>query len=319
MGTRHLSLSFPLYEQQLEQTVANKSSFNSHSKSSGGNSFHSLLLHHILKAKRRVLISTLYLGLTDVESENSDTIVKNRLTNEFMDAIVDFADRTKVNNNNNNNNTPSLKILMDSSRGMRAASGDTTTGSAELIHNRISGSQATSHSCVFLSSPHLHHRPKRKSSAITESFHGTHHGPKFIVIDDTLILTGANLSEEYFREGGREDRVFCVNAIPNSPANCCIVNFYAQLIERVFTAPHHAQMFRDDNNDNNDNNPPPASWPTTSIRSWTSTSRSRHNLQNHLFYNPSSLDIFCHRLVSQREIVAPPKSTLISDGATKIF
>lgn len=183
-------------------------------------SFHRELCNRIRSAKQRVILATLYVG-----AANSASAVKEE---ELLGALEDAA----------SNNVPTVKVLMDASRGSRplplAGDGKPTTCSAEAVHNRLhlgdSIRMATPHSSgVFL----FNVLPPMKSALLPSPLNevaGVFH-MKAYVIDDCLILSGANLSEEYFTT--RQDRFIIFQ---NGAGG--LVDFYANLIDSLCAASH---------------------------------------------------------------------------------
>lgn len=186
--------------------------------------FHRDLCHRILHAKQRILLATLYIGTASDEKP---------MEKQFLNALQKAANNLKQ----QKQTTTKIKVLMDASRARRKVStsessnnktSTATTCSAQKVFNCINANSTLSiqqqqqegQYGVYLF--HVHPLTQLLSSPINEAI-GVFH-MKAYVIDDTLILSGANLSEEYFVN--RHDRYLVFTNGANG-----LVDFYANLIE----------------------------------------------------------------------------------------
>jgi len=182
-------------------------------------------------------VSTLYVG-TGVASSVEETKPREQ---EFLKALHETANQWRQHNSRQQHQEPNstsssvkIKILMDASRARRKVIIDsqhqkTYTCSAETVLNCIYNHHSSTQSDqgqnpnygVYL----FHVHPLTQyllPSPINEAV-GVFH-MKAYVIDDALILSGANLSEEYFVN--RHDRYLVFTHGANG-----LVDFYADLIE----------------------------------------------------------------------------------------
>lgn len=142
--------------------------------------FYNLLLSGVKRCKQRMLISTLYLGSGELEQ---------RLVN----AIIDTS---------NSNPDLQIKILMDRNRGQRK---DKKGQSSFTVLKKALDRAANPHNLKFSFVTHTAFPRRfdflmnRRMSEAAGTFHS-----KAIIFDDSVILTGANLSEDYFVH--RKDR-----------------------------------------------------------------------------------------------------------------
>lgn len=163
--------------------------------------FHKRLVELIRTAKYRVSLASLYIG----------PAVDHSRELELLQALEEIPSEVNV------------KVLMDSNRGLRKVPlpGGTkeTTSAAEAVARAIH--QQENHQvylCQVLPNP-LDQILPNPLNEVAGVFH-----IKAYIVDDTLILSGANLSEEYFSD--RHDRYLQISQGGNG-----IVDFYAQLID----------------------------------------------------------------------------------------
>ena len=176
--------------------------------------FHKELCDRIRQAKKRVIIAALYIG-----SGTASNATKER---ELLDVLEDASKRGI-----------SLNILMDAARGLRPIRIDgsdkkATSSCAESVYKRIrrntiqnSKTQRRDTSIYLFNSinPILSLVLPSPLDEVAGVFH-----MKVYIIDDCLILSGANLSEEYFTD--RQDRFMTfVNGAGG------LVDFYAELVK----------------------------------------------------------------------------------------
>eukprot|EP00815_Leptocylindrus_aporus_P011155 CAMPEP_0116068742 /NCGR_PEP_ID=MMETSP0322-20121206/11851_1 /TAXON_ID=163516 /ORGANISM="Leptocylindrus danicus var. apora, Strain B651" /LENGTH=570 /DNA_ID=CAMNT_0003555929 /DNA_START=97 /DNA_END=1810 /DNA_ORIENTATION=- len=173
--------------------------------------FHKELCDRIRQAKERVIIATLYIG-----SGTASNATKER---EFLDVLEDASKRGI-----------SLNILMDAARGLRPIRIDgsdekATSSCAESVYKRITRNtiqNSRRDTSIYLFNaiyPILSLVLPSPLDEVAGVFH-----MKVYIIDDCLILSGANLSEEYFTD--RQDRFMTfVNGAGG------LVDFYADLVK----------------------------------------------------------------------------------------
>ncbi|CAH8657678.1 unnamed protein product [Schistosoma rodhaini] len=181
--------------------------------------FHSLL-DHIENANKRIILSTLYIGTGPLE-------------NELVTALTKAVRERNV----------KLTILMDATRGLRPC---LTTNYYTTNANNLSSTTnllelpSSYSSCHFLAplttlpnvSILLYRRPfpykwirYMLPNRWNEIF-GVQH-IKAYIFDDSVIMSGANLSHEYFTN--RQDRIWIFKNFPN------LANFYSDLIHNVIS------------------------------------------------------------------------------------
>ena len=209
--------------------------------------FHSYLCNRIRTAKERVVLASLYIGVgSDVEYQSVSSTSFDESSKIFYDCKEDellqsICDTT----------APKIQILLDANRAMRRVSLTTTTtttttttatattnnydndninnsqslrtNSAEAVYSRINPLlDKCQNSGVFLF-PVKDERISRILPSPLDEVAGVFHIKAYIV-DDELILSGANLSEEYF--SNRLDRYMLFT---NGGAG--LVDFYANLCD----------------------------------------------------------------------------------------
>lgn len=192
--------------------------------------FHHELCQMITNAKERVLLASLYIGTGSSPSSSLSSSSKISKEDKFLEAIEIGASRV-----------PKFKVLLDSSRALRPIRHDnsksdknvqTTTCSAKAVYNKLKGKNASNYSIntnypntekeLFLFNIHdfpMSHILPSPLDEVAGVFH-----LKAYIIDDNLILSGANLSEEYFSD--RRDRYMHFRHGAGG-----LVDFYADLID----------------------------------------------------------------------------------------
>ncbi|XP_001605516.1 CDP-diacylglycerol--glycerol-3-phosphate 3-phosphatidyltransferase, mitochondrial [Nasonia vitripennis] len=160
--------------------------------------FYSTLLEKCKTAKTRITLASLYLGTGKLETELVKTI------------------KQTVESNNGN---VEVNILLDYMRGSRGK-----MNSKEILRPLLEGKYG--HCCrVF-----LYHTPRLRGflkALIPDRFNeliGLQH-MKLYLFDDTLIISGANLSNDYFKN--RQDRYFMLEDCKE------LCDFYCSLVEKV--------------------------------------------------------------------------------------
>ncbi|CAH8552569.1 unnamed protein product [Schistosoma turkestanicum] len=181
--------------------------------------FHGLL-YHIENAKKRIVLSTLYIGTGALE-------------HELVTALKKAVHERNV----------KLTILMDATRGLRPCLTTQYYTNNTLLSSsskNLLESPSSYSSCHFLSPlTHLsnvsillysHPSPHKWIRSILPSrwneIFGVQH-IKAYIFDDTIIMSGANLSHEYFTN--RQDRTWIFKNVPN------LANFYCDLIQNVIS------------------------------------------------------------------------------------
>ncbi|CAK9802029.1 CDP-diacylglycerol--glycerol-3-phosphate 3-phosphatidyltransferase, mitochondrial [Anthophora plagiata] len=160
--------------------------------------FYSTLVEKCKNAKRRITFASLYLGTGQLESN---------LVNAIGQALSTSNGNVEVN------------ILLDFMRGSRGE-----LNSRKMLKPLLNGKYG--HCCQVF----LYHTPKLHGllkTIIPDRFNelvGLQH-MKLYMIDDDIIISGANLSNDYFTN--RQDRYF---VIEESKELC---NFYDELVKRV--------------------------------------------------------------------------------------
>jgi CDP-diacylglycerol--glycerol-3-phosphate 3-phosphatidyltransferase len=189
----------------------------------------------IKNAKNRVRIASLYVGPATSNRDDCEEAV-------FLEALSELVDR---NHTNQGNHKVSVKIILDEKRALRpvpivaASSAEKqsnssqekstpTTSSAEAVARAIQGGPYNDAG----SSTSLHLFPVLPPTTIAginwlpnplDEVAGVFH-IKIYIVDDQLLLSGANLSREYFRD--RMDRYLHLVDGANG-----LVDFYAELVE----------------------------------------------------------------------------------------
>lgn len=160
--------------------------------------FYSVLLEKCKNAQKRISFASLYLGTGKLESELVKTIER---------AV------------NISNGSIQVKILLDFMRGSRGK-----VNSCKMLEPLLNGKYGDN--CKVF----LYHTPKLRGllkAAIPDRFNeliGLQH-MKLYIIDDNIIISGANLSNDYFTN--RQDRYFLIEDCKE------LCDFYDELIKRV--------------------------------------------------------------------------------------
>ncbi|XP_015595297.1 CDP-diacylglycerol--glycerol-3-phosphate 3-phosphatidyltransferase, mitochondrial [Cephus cinctus] len=160
--------------------------------------FYATLLEKCKTARKRITLASLYLGTGKLETELVSAIENNLMAN---------------------NSEVKVNILLDYMRGSRGR-----VNSRKMLEPLLNG-KWSSQCNVF-----LYHTPKLRGvlkALIPERFNeliGLQH-MKLYLFDDTLIISGANLSNDYFTN--RQDRYFMIEDCKE------LCDFYGNLVERV--------------------------------------------------------------------------------------
>ncbi|KAL7527744.1 hypothetical protein ACHAWF_002292 [Thalassiosira exigua] len=212
--------------------------------------FHSYLCDKILRAQDRVVLASLYIGVgSNVEASKEP--VHSTAEDELLQSLHTVASGGKV---------KKIQVLLDSNRALRnvtitskakqshATNNDVTTAqtnSAEAVFSRLKlyrGSNDNLNSGLFL----FPVNDKRLCAILPsplDEVAGVFHIKAYIV-DDELILSGANLSEEYFTN--RLDRYMLIQhgggGLVDFYANLC--NILCQYATRYEGAPTLSSLLR---------------------------------------------------------------------------
>jgi CDP-diacylglycerol--glycerol-3-phosphate 3-phosphatidyltransferase len=174
--------------------------------------FHSTLCHMIRNAQDRVCLASLYIGVGASPSHEREL--------ELLDALSSVRPEVQV------------QVLLDRNRALRKVplAGGTKTCSAQAVSQAI---QFKENHELYL----LQVLPSPLKSILPnplDEVAGVFH-IKAYIIDDSLILSGANLSEEYFSD--RQDRYIMI-----AEGGAGLVDFYAQLLDLLA---RHGQHYDD--------------------------------------------------------------------------
>jgi len=170
--------------------------------------FHERLVQLIRTAQHRVSLASLYIGpaVSGVDHPREHALL------QALEAIPSHVN---------------VQILMDSNRGLRKVpvvvpgkgTNETTTSSADAVAKAIHLRENHQvYLCQVLPNP-LDQILPNPLNEVAGVFH-----IKAYIVDDVLILSGANLSEEYFSD--RQDRYLQISNGGNG-----LVDFYAKLID----------------------------------------------------------------------------------------
>lgn len=158
--------------------------------------FYEELIHNCMEATKRVYLVSLYLGNGQLEKKLVETILRNH-----------------------NFKTGRLKVdvLLDYHRGSRL------NDNSRTVLKPLLEEQENNCTVALYHTPLLRGFAKRIVPNRWNELCGLQH-MKLYIFDDTLIISGANLSNDYFTN--RQDRYFVIN-----DKNIC--DFYCGLINRV--------------------------------------------------------------------------------------
>jgi len=158
--------------------------------------FHSQLCERIRSAEKRVMLASLYVG----PAANSEAQKREK---ELLEAL-------------SSSSCPDIRILMDRNRGLRPVPkrDGSMTSSAIECEKSLSHMLSTPNIFLFPVLPPWQQRILRNPlDEVAGVFH-----IKLYIIDDNLIISGANLSEEYFSD--RIDRYLWIKAGGNGLVEC---------------------------------------------------------------------------------------------------
>ncbi|KAM8704719.1 hypothetical protein ACLKA7_009213 [Drosophila subpalustris] len=157
--------------------------------------FYQTLMQRISKAKKRIVLASLYLGTGQLENSFVQTLRHSLQAQSSL----------------------RLNVLLDFTRGTRG-SANSKTMLLPLV--REFGEQVQ---FSLYHTPDLRGMTKRLAPPRWNELLGLQH-MKVYLFDDAVIISGANLSNDYFTN--RQDRYILIEDKP-------LADFYAQLIERV--------------------------------------------------------------------------------------
>ena len=162
--------------------------------------FYQELVNHSMKSKNRIVMSALYLGTDQKEKKLVETIKDSLARNDKL----------------------RVKFLLDWCRGTRMVKGES---SSSLLCQLKSTADARCQ-MSFYHTPHLRGWVKRLLPSKWNETVGLQHC-KVYVFDDSLIISGANLSQDYFTS--RQDRYVLIENCPD------LADFYEGLVDTVAT------------------------------------------------------------------------------------
>ncbi|XP_063980879.1 CDP-diacylglycerol--glycerol-3-phosphate 3-phosphatidyltransferase, mitochondrial [Diachasmimorpha longicaudata] len=160
--------------------------------------FYSTLLERCKKAERRISLASLYLGTQKLEGD-------------LVKAIKTSMDCT--------NGAVKINILLDYMRGSRGK-----VNSRTMLLPLLDGKSSENCKLFFYHTPQLRGISKAVIPHRFNELIGLQH-MKIYICDDSLIISGANLSNDYFTN--RQDRYFLIEDCKD------LCDFYDELIRRV--------------------------------------------------------------------------------------
>lgn len=156
--------------------------------------FYEILVQHASTAKHRISLASLYLGVGELESNLVKVIQRNISQNDDL----------KIN------------VLLDYTRGTRGKK-----NSKAMLMPLIK--QSPNFNLSLYHTPNLRGMTKRLAPARWNELLGLQH-MKIYLFDDTIVMSGANLSNDYFTN--RQDRYIEIE-------DKKLANFYSNLLEKV--------------------------------------------------------------------------------------
>ncbi|ENN73939.1 CDP-diacylglycerol--glycerol-3-phosphate 3-phosphatidyltransferase, mitochondrial isoform X2 [Dendroctonus ponderosae] len=158
--------------------------------------FYETLLHYCESASRRITLVSLYLGTGDLENQLVKALTANKQFQDKKLIINVLLDYTRGSRNRNNSRTALQPLLQDNE----------TNCTISLYHTPV------------LRGLLKKYMPNRYNELI-----GLQH-MKLYIFDDTLIISGANLSNDYFTN--RQDRYYLIE-------DKKLTDFYSGLVHKV--------------------------------------------------------------------------------------
>lgn len=159
--------------------------------------FYNVLVEKSQAAKKRITLVSLYLGSGALESKLVEAIREN---NNFKEGSLQ------------------INVLLDFTRGSRFA-----INSRTMLKPLLENSKGNNCTVSLYHTPMLRGITKRLAPERWNELLGVQH-MKLYIFDDTLIISGANLSNDYFTN--RQDRYFVIKDKP-------LCDFYCGLVEKV--------------------------------------------------------------------------------------
>lgn len=156
--------------------------------------FYETILRHCATAKRRVVMASLYLGIGELEQRLVDSLLENMKSNPEL----------------------TVDILLDFQRGTRGVVNSKTTLKPLL-------DLGAQFNLSLYHTPNLRGLKKRLTPARWNELIGLQH-MKIYLFDDSVIISGANLSQDYFTN--RQDRYIMIR-------DKGLSDFYSGLVQTV--------------------------------------------------------------------------------------
>ena len=185
--------------------------------------FHSKLCELIQNAKERVYLASLYIGAGDHQKHQEQQLLQalSQVPAHVNVKIVMDKNRAlrKIPLDDTENQQNSDQAMSDALRKTTSSSASSFTSSAQAVAKAIHLQANHQLFLVQVLNPPYDSILPNPLDEVAGVFH-----IKAYVIDDCLIISGANLSEEYFRD--RQDRYWLIQRGGNG-----LVDFYAQFIE----------------------------------------------------------------------------------------
>lgn len=157
--------------------------------------FYETILRHCSTAKKRVVLASLYLGIGELEQQLVAGLLENMKTNPEL----------------------TVDILLDFQRGTRGLGQNSKTMLKPLLD------QSNRFNLSLYHTPNLRGIKKRFIPARWNELIGLQH-MKVYLFDDSVIISGANLSQDYFTN--RQDRYIMIRDQKLS-------DFYSSLVQTV--------------------------------------------------------------------------------------
>jgi len=171
--------------------------------------FYQRLCRGVKEAKKRVVLASLYLGTGPKEAHLLDCLEEClSMTSSQKKEEEDISDVR-------------VKILLDYSRGNRLVKDNKSSATMlKPIIQKYPGNVEVS----FYHTPSLRSIPKKVLPTKTAELVGVQHC-KVYLFDDSLIISGANLSNDYFTD--RQDRYVLIKDCPK------LADFFEGLVENI--------------------------------------------------------------------------------------
>jgi CDP-diacylglycerol---glycerol-3-phosphate 3-phosphatidyltransferase len=224
--------------------------------------FHSQICKQIRSAKKRVILASLYIGPAAGSVITTSAINYDSKEHELLSSLAQLTSSSNVD----------VKILLDRNRALRkvpipskesVGNEKETTTSASACYRALRLGNKTRNKTVDCNQPFSHQSaevylisvlPKYLQMILPNPLNeiaGVFH-IKCYIVDDDMIISGANLSEEYFTD--RTDRYLWIRGDTitrnetnlgvdiASPGNCGLVECYADMITLMC---RHAHLYEE--------------------------------------------------------------------------